>query len=83
MLLLGAGGTAIGHHHGPAVVPTLVDWRTRQVLVDSKRICLYLDALVEAPAQLRPADLAHRIDPQLAIIDNLTNYQMLSGKPAG
>ncbi|MEO6623704.1 MAG: glutathione S-transferase family protein [Burkholderiaceae bacterium] len=84
LMTVHSGSTSVSHGGcDPAVVPTLVDWQTRQVLVDSRRICLYLDALVEAPAKLRPADLAHRIDAQLEVIDNLPNYQMLSGKPPG
>ena len=84
LMTVHSGSTSVSHGGcDPAVVPTLVDWQTRQVLVDSKRICLYLDALVEAPAQLRPADLALRIDAQPEVIDNLPNYQMLSGKPPG
>ncbi len=84
LMTVHTGSTSVSHGGcDPAVVPTLVDLQARQVLVDSKRICLYLDALVEAPAQLRPADLAQRVDAQLEVIDNLPNYQMLSGKPPG
>ena len=67
----------------PAVVPTLIDWETKQVIVDSKRICLHLDALMDVALQLRPPPLADRIDAELALVDNLPNYQMLSGKPPG
>jgi 2,5-dichlorohydroquinone reductive dechlorinase len=87
------GGALMDQHTGStsvstggcdaAVVPTLVDRETRQVLVDSKRICLYLDAIAEPAAQLRPGHLATSIDAQLDIVDNLPNYQMLSGKPPG
>jgi 2,5-dichlorohydroquinone reductive dechlorinase len=87
------GGVLMDRHSGStsvstggcdaAVVPTLVDWETRQVLVDSKRICLYLDAIAEPATQLRPDHLAARIDAELEIVDNLPNYQMLSGKPPG
>ena len=84
LMTVHSGSTSVSHGGcDPAVVPTLVDWEARQVLVDSKRICLYLDGLVTAPAQLRPADLTSRIDEQLEVIDNLPNYQMLSGKPPG
>lgn len=65
----------------PAVVPTLVDLAAERVLVDSKRICLYLDEL--AGSRLRPSTLAQRIDAELHIVDNLPNYQMLAGKPPG
>ena len=84
LMTVHTGSTSVSHGGcDPAVVPTLVDWQTRQVIVDSKRICLYLDAQVEPAAQMRPAELADRIDAQLDVIDNLPNYQMLSGKPPG
>ncbi|MBL0421555.1 glutathione S-transferase family protein [Ramlibacter sp. AW1] len=78
------GSTSVSHGGcDPAVVPTLVDWQTRQVIVDSKRICLYLDAEIEPSRQLRPRHLEDLIDAQLGIVDNLPNYQMLGGKPPG
>ncbi len=85
------GGGLVTQHTGstsvsrggcdPAVVPTLVDWETRQVLVDSKRICFYLDQV--AGGTLRPASLQAAIDAELDVVDNLPNYQMLAGKPPG
>lgn len=84
------GGPLVSHHSGStsagaggcdgAVVPTLIDWRTRDVLVDSKRICLYLDEQAPPADTLRPAPLAAAIDEQLGIVDNLPNYQMLMGR---
>jgi 2,5-dichlorohydroquinone reductive dechlorinase len=65
----------------PAVVPTLVDRQTGQVIVDSKLICLYLDDLVSESQRLRPTVLAKQIDAELEIVDNLPNYQMLVGRP--
>ena len=67
----------------PAVVPTLVDWETNDVIVDSKRICFYLDDAVEDRERLRPQALRDRIDAQLDVVDNLPNYQMLIGRPPG
>ncbi|WP_428422889.1 glutathione S-transferase family protein [Methylibium sp.] len=67
----------------PAVVPTLVDLAAEKLIVDSKRICLYIDATIAGRARLRPAHLAERIDAELDIVDNLPNYQMLSGRPPG
>ncbi|MES2398756.1 MAG: glutathione S-transferase family protein [Pseudomonadota bacterium] len=67
----------------PAVVPLLVDWETGVVLVDSKRICFYLDKIAAEGAPLRPAALQKQIDAHLDVIDNLPNYQMLAGKPPG
>ena len=67
----------------PAVVPTLVDRQTDEVIVDSKGICLYLDALVPESRRLRPTALAAAIDAELDIVDHLPNYQMLVGRPVG
>lgn len=85
------GGALVSHHSGStstaaggcdgAVVPTLVDWNTEQVIVDSKRICLHLDAQVPRSDRLRPDALAAKIDAQLAIVDDLPNYQLLMGRP--
>ena len=75
----GSTATATGGCDG-AVVPTLIDWKTGEVIVDSKRICLHLDAAVPAEDRLRPARLAAAIDAQLAIVDELPNYQMLMGR---
>ncbi|MBL0418724.1 glutathione S-transferase family protein [Ramlibacter sp. AW1] len=69
-----------------AVVPTLVDWDVGIVVVDSKRICRYVDeaAVSDDDARsLRPNHLAAAIDAQVDIVDNLPNYQMLNGKPPG
>ncbi len=66
------------------VVPTLVDWASEEVIVDSKRICLRLDVAVPEADRLRPAALAGEIDRELAVVDNLPNYQMLMGRtPSG
>ena len=86
------GGALVSDHSGStsaaagcdgAVVPTLVDWRTGEVIVDSKRICLYLDAQVPEADRLRPRALADAIDEQLGIVDHLPNYQMLMGRRTG
>lgn len=66
----------------PAVVPTLIDRQTDQVIVDSKLICLYLDGLIPESQRLRPISLERAIDVELDIVDNLPNYQMLVGRPA-
>lgn len=67
----------------PAVVPTLVDWETEDVFVDSKLICQHLDTQVKVSRRLRPPALVERIDAEIEIVDNLPNYQMLAGKPPG
>jgi 2,5-dichlorohydroquinone reductive dechlorinase len=88
-----SGGPLVTAHSGstsmstggcdPAVVPTLVDLQTNEVIVDSKGICLYIDRLVPDSQKLRPAALEKAIDAQLAIVDGLPNYQMLAGQPVG
>ncbi|MES2912850.1 MAG: glutathione S-transferase family protein [Pseudomonadota bacterium] len=87
------GGGLVNAHTGstsvtaggcdPAVVPLLVDWETGELLVDSKRICFYLDKVATQGASLRPAGLEKQVDAQLDVVDNLPNYQMLAGKPPG
>lgn len=64
----------------PAVVPTLVDWAAGRVVIDSKRICIYLDDLPDRGSKLRPDDLAPEIDKELDLVDGLPNYQMLVGR---
>lgn len=85
------GGALVARHSGStsaaaggcdgAVVPTLIDWDGEAVIVDSKRICLYLDDAQPKGVRLRPAALASAIDADLETIDNLPNYQMLMGRP--
>ena len=78
------GSTSVsGGGCDPAVVPTLVDWQAGEVMVDSKRICNYLDSLVDEPRRLRPARLVAAIDAEIDVIDHLPNYQMLAGRPPG
>jgi 2,5-dichlorohydroquinone reductive dechlorinase len=81
----GSTSVASGGGCDAAVVPTLVDWNAGTVVVDSKRICRHLDdaAVADGACSLRPSHLAAAIDAELEIIDNLPNYQMLSGKPPG
>ena len=78
----GSTSTAAGGCDG-AVGPTLVDWEIDNVIIDSKRICIYLDDQVAARDRLRPAGLAVLIDEDLEVIDNLPNYQMLMGRSVG
>ncbi|WP_077033372.1 glutathione S-transferase family protein [Pelomonas sp. KK5] len=81
----GSTSVASGGGCDAAVVPTLVDWDAGTVVVDSKRICRHIDdvAVAGGARSLRPLALAPAIDAELDIIDNLPNYQMLSGKPPG
>ena len=79
-----SGSTSVSFGGGcdAAVVPTLIDWETDKVVVDSKRICNHIDATIQSPrSRLRPEHLAARIDEEIDAIDNLPNYQMLSGLP--
>ena len=86
------GGALVSHHSGStsaaagcdgAVVPTLVDWHTGEVVVDSRRICLHLDEQMPDTEKLRPRELADAIDDELGIVDHLPNYQMLMGRRTG
>jgi len=80
----GSTSVASGGGCDAAVVPTLIDWETDEVVVDSKRICDHIDAATRrGTTGLRPAHLADRLDAEVDIIDNLPNYQMLSGLPPG
>ncbi len=84
------GGALVSHHSGStsaasggcdgAVVPTLIDWHAEEVIVDSHRICQYLDGQMPERQRLRPDHLAASIDEDLDIVDNLPNYQMLMGR---
>ena len=84
------GGALVSHHSGStsaashgcdgAVVPTLVDWGTGEVVVDSHRICLHLDDQVAEADKLRPDRLAEAVDDDLKLIDDMPNYQMLMGR---
>ena len=61
------------------VVPTLVDADAAEVRVDSRRICLEIDrANPAAPGALMPSHLRARIEAEIAIVDELPNYQLLA-----
>lgn len=64
----------------PCVVPTLIDWTNHEVIVDSKRICLYLDEPIIGPLKLRPVAISDDIDEELSYVDNFPNVQMLMAK---
>lgn len=65
------------------VVPTLVDLATGEVVVDSRLICVRLDSGTPQELRLRPEVLADAIDEELAIVDELPNYQLLMGRSPG
>ena len=75
-----SGSTAASLGCDGAVVPTLVDRLTGEVIVDSKRICSHIDEQMPENQRLRPLNLAAKIDEQLAVVDSLPNYQMLMGR---
>lgn len=84
------GGALVSHHSGStstaaggcdgAVVPTLIDWQAGEVIVDSHRMCQYLDDQKPQQQRLRPHHLTASIDGEMEIVDNLPNYQMLMGR---
>ena len=78
----GSTATSAGGCDG-AVVPTLVDWESSSVIVDSMRICRHLDDKIGFEQRLRPPALSGAIDAELGIVDNLPNYQMLMGRNSG
>jgi len=67
------------------VVPTIVLSDSQEVIVDSKNICIELDRRNSAaPNSLIPDKFRDAIATEIAIVDNLPNYQLLAvtvGKP--
>ena len=63
----------------PCVVPTLVDHEAGQVLVNSKRMCMYLDAEVEGGTKLLPDEFEDQILRQLDIVDQTPHVAVLYG----
>ena len=64
----------------PAVVPTLVDHEANRVVVDSARICAYIDEHAGTGPDLQPADLAEEIGEQLRIVDRAPHVALLYGE---
>ncbi|MEM1261709.1 MAG: glutathione S-transferase family protein [Pseudomonadota bacterium] len=74
----------------PCVVPTLVDHEQERVVVDSTRICEYLEAAVDTGTRLIPDGLHDAIVEQDAIVDRAPHVAILYGahpdedqRPAG
>ncbi len=63
------------------VVPTLVDLENNKIIVDSMRICDYLDAEFPGPMQLIPSDqvLQKQVMEQVSIIDRFPQPALLYG----
>ncbi|MGI9395574.1 MAG: glutathione S-transferase family protein [Boseongicola sp.] len=63
----------------PAVVPTLVDYETRQVVIDSLAICRHIDAAFEGTARLVPTDLEDGVLHELNIVDATPHVAIFYG----
>jgi 2,5-dichlorohydroquinone reductive dechlorinase len=63
----------------PCVVPTLVDHEAGRVHVNSKHMCMYLDAEIEGGAKLIPGDLEDQIVRQIDIVDRTPHVAVLYG----
>ncbi len=63
----------------PAVVPTLLDLRDKQVHVDSVRICEHIDAACDEGTALITAAQRERIDREIAIVDATPHVAILYG----
>ncbi|WP_428564450.1 hypothetical protein [Pseudolabrys sp.] len=87
-----AGLALAAHHSGSTsaggegcdacVVPTLYDREAGEVMVDSLRICRFIDEQ-DGSDRLVPEALDDAIRMEIGIVDNLPNYQMLAAKPPG
>ena len=62
----------------PCVVPTLVDHEKERIVVDSSKICLYLDEH-SAGTSLVPDNLVDQIDEQIALVDQAPHVASLYG----
>ncbi|MGK6310695.1 glutathione S-transferase family protein [Variovorax sp. DT-64] len=62
-------------------MPLLVDYEAGRVIADSKRICIYLDAVSRDPVQLVPDAPAARVEVmrQVSIVDRIPNGALLYG----
>ncbi|MEM9706108.1 MAG: glutathione S-transferase [Pseudomonadota bacterium] len=63
----------------PCVVPTLADHRRERVVVDSARICAYLDREAVDGPRLIPDALADAVEEQIALIDKAPHVAVLYG----
>lgn len=64
----------------PAVVPTLVDWEDRNVIIDSMRICLYLEERLAGAGTLIPKSHSDEVLDEMRRVDNLPNSQLVGGE---
>ncbi|MDH3419957.1 MAG: glutathione S-transferase [Gammaproteobacteria bacterium] len=63
----------------PLVVPTLVDHEAGKILVNSKKMCLYLDAEIDTGTRLVPTDIAAAVIRQVDIVDQTPHPAVLYG----
>jgi 2,5-dichlorohydroquinone reductive dechlorinase len=63
----------------PLVVPTLVDHEAGRVLVNSKRMCLYLQSELASGTELVPEDEAAEVLRQVDIVDRTPHPAVLYG----
>jgi len=63
----------------PCVVPTLVDHEAEKVLANSKRICVYLDSVLDSGTKLIPQDIEDDIIHQLDVVDRTPHVAALYG----
>jgi 2,5-dichlorohydroquinone reductive dechlorinase len=80
----GHTGSSSASQHGfdPTVVPTFIDRGTENIVIDSQRICRYIDSQI-GQSSLRPAALAAVIDEQTAIVDDIPNIALAFGTHPG
>lgn len=62
----------------PCVVPTLVDHEAQRVIVDSARICAYIDEQTDGE-RLIPEALSDAVGEQIAIVDQAPHVAVLYG----
>ncbi|MEM9197622.1 MAG: glutathione S-transferase family protein [Pseudomonadota bacterium] len=74
----------------PCVVPTLVDHKEGRIVIDSKRICEYIDENADQGEALIPAELKDAVEEQLVLVDRAPHVALLYGahpkedrRPAG
>ena len=80
----GHTGSSSTSQHGfdPTVVPTFIDRKTENIVIDSQRICRYIDTQI-GQSTLRPAALEAAIDEQTAIVDDIPNIALSFGTHPG
>lgn len=80
----GHTGSSSASQHGfdPTVVPTFIDRDAEDIVIDSLRICRYIDSQI-GQSTLRPTALAAVIDEQTAIVDDIPNIALAFGTHPG